>query len=384
MILAKKDGQLDLSWNEICSVLNMSCKQDYLRKFSAGIYAYRNFLRRQREDYQPSAGELDTMTELENKTFEYRREKIRMQDQRRMVNKGLREWARAERIEEVVRNAMRDIVKENPLPDFTHKKQQALSGNENKNEGVLLLSDWHVGMRTDNIVNQFDSAVLKDRIEVLTQAVIDDGNQHNIQHLHVFCLGDLVHGLIHVTARIDQEEDVVHQCMTAAEMLSRMLHRFSCEFPVTVYWSRGNHERIMANKKESIARESFADLILWYMKERLSGYNISFYENSSDDEIIMTDICGHHCLAVHGHKDKPAKAVQNLSLMTKMFPDYIFMGHFHANAERDIQGAEVIVNGSLCGTDDYALALRRTSTPSQKFMIFNREGRYCTYNVRLD
>ena len=382
MILGKKDGQIDLSWNEICSALNMSCKQDYLRKFSAGIYAYRNFLQRQREAYQPGAGELDKMTELENKEFSFRREKIRMQDQRRMVNKGLREWARAERIEEVVRDAVKQVNIETPLPEFTQKKQKALSGE--RKEGVLLLSDWHVGMCTDNIVNQFDSAVLKDRVEVLTQAVIDNGNQQDIQHLHVFCLGDLVHGLIHVTARIDQEEDVVHQCMAAAELLSRMLHRLSYEFPITVYWSRGNYDRVMANKKESIARESFADLILWYMKERLSGYDISFYENESDDEIIMADICGHHCLAVHGHKDKPAKAVQNLSLMTKTFPDYIFMGHYHANAERDIQGAEVIVNGSLCGTDDYALALRRTSTPSQKFMIFNRDGRYCTYNVRLD
>lgn len=382
MILGKKDGQIDLSWNEICSALNMSCKQDYLRKFSAGIYAYRNFLQRQREAYQPGAGELDKMTELENKEFSFRREKIRMQDQRRMVNKGLREWARAERIEEVVRDAVKQVNIETPLPEFTQKKQKALSGE--RKEGVLLLSDWHVGMCTDNIVNQFDSAVLKDRVEVLTQAVIDNGNQQDIQHLHVFCLGDLVHGLIHVTARIDQEEDVVHQCMAAAELLSRMLHRLSYEFPITVYWSRGNHDRVMANKKESIARESFADLILWYMKERLSGYDISFYENESDDEIIMVDICDHHCLAVHGHKDKPAKAVQNLSLMTKIFPDYIFMGHFHANAERDIQGAEVIVNGSLCGTDDYALALRKTSIPSQKFMIFNPSGRYCTYNVRLN
>ena len=92
---------------------------------------------------------------------------------------------------------------------------------------------------------------------------------------------------------------------------------------------------------------------------------------------------GNTIFAVHGHKDKPAGAVQNLSLLLKQFPDMVLMGHFHSTAEREIQGAEVIVNGSLCGTDDYAMSLRRTSHSTQKLLIIDHEGRQCTYNIRL-
>ena len=92
---------------------------------------------------------------------------------------------------------------------------------------------------------------------------------------------------------------------------------------------------------------------------------------------------GQTIFAAHGHKDKPATAVEHLSLLLKTFPDMVLLGHYHSAAEREIQGAEVIVNGSLCGTDDYAMSLRRTSKPSQKLLVINREGRLCTYNITL-
>ena len=111
--------------------------------------------------------------------------------------------------------------------------------------------------------------------------------------------------------------------------------------------------------------------------------NIKLIDNEVDDEIIMADICGNKIFAVHGHKDKVNTCIPNLSLLLKTFPDYVFMGHYHSNAESEINGAEVIVNSSLCGTDDFAVSLRRSSHPAQKFIVFDKKGRVCTYDVRL-
>lgn len=380
LILGKKDGEVELSWTDICNTLGLNCGQEYIRKIAMGIYEYRNYLRQQHEDEELSDSELNSIGKAEAAEMRSRMTKMQMQDQKRMVNRDLREWARAEHLQETIAKAIQNLNTEKPL---VVKKRHI--NKDAKNEGALLLSDWHVGMVTDNAVNKFNKVIFKQRIEKLMQDTIENAKRHDIKKLHVFSLGDLANGLIHVTTRINNEEDIVQQCITVAETLSEMLMEFSESFDVNFYWSRGNHERVSANKKESVCRESFSDLILWFLKARLANLDgITICENKMDDEIIITDICGQTCLAVHGHKDKPARSLQNLALLLKIFPDYIFMGHFHSNAERDIQGAEVIVNGSLCGTDDYAMSLRRTSIPSQKFMVFNSDGRLCTYNIRLD
>jgi predicted phosphodiesterase len=125
-------------------------------------------------------------------------------------------------------------------------------------------------------------------------------------------------------------------------------------------------------------------MILWYIKARMEGrQGLKFCKNEIDDEIIVTNILGNTIFAAHGHKDKPAKAVEQLSLLLRKFPDMVLLGHFHSAAEREVQGAELIVNGSLCGTDSYAFNLRKTSHPSQKFIVLSKQGRECTYNLRL-
>jgi len=141
----------------------------------------------------------------------------------------------------------------------------------------------------------------------------------------------------------------------------------------------------MANKDESISKESFARFIPWYLEARLKDYpTIEIIDNKYDNGISVANVCGFTTFAVHGHLDSVKNSVSNLSLMLKMFPDYVFMAHYHHNVEDEIHSCEVIVNSSLSGTDDYAKDKRLTAKPSQKFMIFNDvDGRECTYNINL-
>ena len=382
LVLAKARKEVDLSWCAVRDKLGLDCSPEYLRKVAFGIAKYDKYLKDRRANEELDSTEAAEFTELENKGFWLQREKQKMQDQRRMLRKDLREWARADHLKEEIIKAVKELE---PLQFHKFKPTRGMYHTYGQ-EAVLLLSDWHIGMVTDNVVNIYNEIEFSKRVGQLTHNVAKICMEHNITTIPVFGLGAFINGLIHVTTRINNEEDVIRQTMRAADMLAEMLGTFSEGMSVKFYWSRGNHDRVTANKKESVCRESFADIILWYLQARLEGCgDIEFMENEiKDDEIIVTHICEQTIFAVHGHKDKPAKAVQNLSLMLKIFPDYVFMGHYHAAAEREIQGAEVIINGSLCGTDNYAKDLRRTSHPSQKLMLFDEDGRVCTYNIRLD
>jgi predicted phosphodiesterase len=120
------------------------------------------------------------------------------------------------------------------------------------------------------------------------------------------------------------------------------------------------------------------------IKARLSGINnIKIVSNEYDDEIIVGDICGHTVFGVHGDADKVNNVVQNLTLMIRKFPDAIVMGHMHHEMKDTVQGIEVIMSDSLCGVDSYAKKIRKIGNAGQTFIIFNRDQRECTYNIKV-
>ena len=44
----------------------------------------------------------------------------------------------------------------------------------------------------------------------------------------------------------------------------------------------------------------------------------------------------------------------------------------------------VTTNGTLSGVDEYAKDLRLTGTATQTLMMYNKDGRYCTYKIKLN
>lgn len=328
-----------------------------------------------------NVSEDDILAEYELKKINFEKEKIKYQDQRREYFNLLRESARLDHIKEHIEKVALDICKQKPLEwEFVHK-------TNNSKEGVLLISDFHFGLEIENFLNTYNKEEFLKRINRLTMKTIEHGRFHGIKTLHVVNLNDLISGIIHVTVRIANTEDVIEQTQFIAEILAEVLCKFANEFEEVKFYSvLDNHSRVTPNKKEAIDSESFARFIPWYLKPRLKDIsNISIIENELDGSIGIIDVCGYTCFAVHGHQDSVKTATSDLAMMIKKFPDYVFLSHYHHSQEYEIHSCEVIVNSSLCGTDEFAKRLRRTSKPAQKFMVFNGdEGRETTYSIRLD
>lgn len=378
-------GEIKMDWLDACILLGMKWDVNAARKKGEAYHKKDIENEKYLNERMKKLEETEDFTAADKKMQLLERSKIKMRDQKRMVNSELRKYARTEHILDVIDQAIRDTAGTISFDDYD-ADIVTIEKSTYKNEGVLLLSDWHRGQCSKNHWNTFNDAVFHERIQTLVNQTIDNGIKNNIRKLHVFALGDMINGLIHVTTRINNDENVVMQTVKAAETLVKMLEAFSRHFDVYTYFSRGNHDRISANKKEEISDESFFDFMQYYVEMRLGGEDhptIHPVRNSVDPEIIRAEVAGHVCFGVHGHKDKTETAAKNLSTFMREIPDYIFMGHYHSAAETEVNGTEVIVNSSLCGTDDFAVSLRRYSKPSQKFMVFNRTGRICTYNILL-
>lgn len=377
LCLAKLNKEIDLDWSEIVEVLGLTCSGDHLRKTAYGM----------KEEYDfaiANVSDSEIAREIKHKITELKKSEVRFRDQRREHSKIVKEWARAEAIKEFIKETAEIIGKNKPLLSNPKKNYN----NDSSKEGVILFSDWHAGLFVQNHWNNFNVEELKRRVNKVVEKTIEYGKENNINKLHMFLLGDLINGLIHVTTRINNTEDVVRQTQIVSEILAEISVKFSNEFEeVKIYTVRGNHDRITANKKDELAKESFVDFIPWYLMARLSHIkNIEIVENTYDDEIIIAEICGKFKVAgVHGHRDRVSSVVQDITLMTKQFVDYIFMGHVHHNFSTEIHSVEVIVNPSLSGVDDFSKEIRKTSKPCQKFMVFDSsESLVATYPIRLD
>jgi UDP-2,3-diacylglucosamine pyrophosphatase LpxH len=254
-------------------------------------------------------------------------------------------------------------------------------------EAILVISDSHVGLKAKNHWNSYDMDEFIKRIQRLIAKAIEYCKAHGVYKLKVFLLGDIINGLIHITTRINNQEDVIEQTMKAAEVIAEALTKLSTEIQIVeIFSARGNHDRVTPNKKEEIRSESFMDIIPWYLKARLKPINnIVLFDNEVDDETIITEVCGNLVYSVHGHRDGVESVVADLTLMFDKKPICVIMGHLHHHKETEVHGVEVIVNPSFSGVDDFSVNNRKTAKPAQKLIIFDPvEGRLCTYSIRLD
>lgn len=379
LVVAKIEKEHDLDWIEIRDLIGLECHQDTLRKESMGMYKYHIHMQNKQQD----SLDADILKQFEDKRIEAQKEKFLLQDQRREYNRLIREQARFEHLRNEIIKSVHDLAKQKPLV-WDNKE---IDYNNLHRESLVLFSDWHKGLFANNYWNHFDNNEFIRRVKRLTQKTIEYSKLHGVQTLHTFLLGDLVNGYLHVTSRINATEDVVTQTKSVAETLAEVLCKFANEFEqIKVYHTRGNHDRLTPNKSDEIAKESLSDLVLWYLQARLEHItNIQFVTNTYDDEIIDADVCGQKIFAVHGHRDRPNEVIKNLSLMTKVVPDMVCMGHYHHHEEDEQHGIELVINNSLSGVDCYAKEIRKTGKPAQKLLIFDHhEKRLATYNIRLD
>lgn len=322
----------------------------------------------------------EILDKYEEIRIESEKEKIRNQDQKREYRKLIRNQARFEKIRDDIVDAITKLETKKPLtinPSF---------GKVNsKKEGLVLFSDWHYGMICDNTFNKFNKEIFNQRVNKLIEKTIEYGKKNEISVLHVANLGDALSGNIHVSTRVQSNEDVIAQLKYVAETIAEALSIFANHFSVIKYYNViGNHSRVLPSKNEVGIKENFEYLIPWYLEARLKDFkNVEMV--SDEDGMVLANICGQKIVFVHGNYDKVDKSVKDLPQMLGYVPNFIISGHIHHHNEKEHGITTTIVNGSLVGVDDHAVQGRYYAKPSQKFLVFDEnEALECTYIIKLN
>ena len=323
----------------------------------------------------------EVLKELEEKKLELEKEKIKYRDKKREYMNLVRPQARFERMLEVLQDSVEEINKVKPII-----YNPTIQINSGKREAVLLASDWHIDSKFNHCLGQYNLEIAKSRLDDLLTKTIKYCHINEVGTLHLELLGDNINGGIHWSSKVNSEEDTVSQVMTLCELLTSFITELCNYIPnVKVYSVIGNHSRLSMNKKESQQGENLERLIPFYLKARLNNVNnIEIMDNCNvDDGIIMFEVLGSKIIGVHGDMDRPTQVVDNMIKMFRVIPNEIHMGHLHHHYEKEEYDIEVVLNGSLQGTDYYSKDIRKSGKPMQKLMIYDGDGKLCTYKIKL-
>lgn len=335
------------------------------------FYVVSKMLKNIENDFCMSEDEVvDKLVEIRDEIY---KEKCKLQDANREKRNNLRIEARYENLVEV----FKDSLYCNDIEIADYKKRIK---NDKIKYAVLCLSDWHCGSKVDNQFNYYDIDTMVDRAMVIRDKAIDYCNLHSVTDLIIEINGDMVDGLIHISSRVEQEEGVLNQIVTVTNLLSKMINSMKPYFnSIKVVTTLGNHGRMTPNKTDSSTKENFEMLIPIMLRDKLKDVKVldskglDFIKYEINDKII--------CVA-HGHNDKLSSVVNDFSKIFKIVPNEVHLGHSHGY--QDINDCDIItnVNGSLIGSDEYSLTIRKITKPSQNLIIYDNDR--CVYELKAE
>lgn len=358
------------NWGKLVDTLKFNCSGEALR------HRVRRYLKK-------NPNFLDSSVEGEMYANDYI-EQQKVRDWYNAYRRDIREETRIQNLKDEIERAANKFAAIKPAA-WIRKAYAVDDKYEGLTEAVLLLSDLHIGAECNNYYNNYNSDIAATRLGTLAANVVKYCERNHVNTLHVLNLGDMIHGLIHTNARIEQQMDVSEQIIIAGELIAQFMATITQAAPNITYRSVfDNHSRAIANKNEHIEKEQFSRVIDWFVQERLKDTKIKFIDDNIDGGVGKFKLeNGKSIVFAHGHQDSINSSWQNFIGMTKEWVDYIILAHYHNSKEKTYNGSVVFVNGSLVGTESYAFGRRLFSDPVQKLLVFNNTDTYQDININL-
>ena len=373
---AHSDGELDMTWSELATVMNEECGNDwgesaYRKKYTEGLAWW--------DEVFAGMTSGDALEAMRDERHAITKERVKLRDERNELNKLLRNDARKETQLDLVREQIAKIGEQKfPVPKVV------FNGESSGREMVVCLSDLHLGATFDG----FDSDIAYTRIVQYLFEIKEIAARYNIKSCTVALLGDLINGGIHPNLRISNRENVIEQTMLAGEMISNFLHMLSESFAsINIVHVAGNHSRVVANKEESLLNERLDDIVVWYVQGALSHLKCIHWSDCKipSNTYSEFEVCGKQYVAIHGDFDVCSESgMAKLITWLGYKPYAILCGHKHTSGMMDVAKVQVIQSGCLCGSgDDFTTQNRLSCDPSQTVLVCDANGIYGIYPIRL-
>lgn len=333
------------------------------------------------EEKESLISEKDILSELDAKKLEIQKERQRFFDQRVAYNKIVRDRAREEELNDIIRSC----ISSGKLNEYTFDSS-IIPERSGGNTLLVSLNDIHYGASIDNAWCKYNTEICAEMMQRYLDKIISIANLHGSEDCVVWAAGDEISGNIHRTIQVTNKENVIEQVMGVSELIAGFLAELSKHFHSVKFVSvAGNHSRIEANKDNSITGERLDNLVEWYLAARLQNLENVIIDSSHklDETISLFSIRGKNYCMVHGDFDGSYGKVQSLQSMVRVPLYAILCGHKHHNQTDVVQGVKTIMAGSFQGMDSFCVEKRIVGSPEQMVCVCTADGVLCHYDVPL-
>lgn len=378
---AKDIGTLDITWDEVADILNKELRDDGEYYTSS---AYRKKYQ-QAKLFKDEVFSKETNGEAEKKYQEQRRElemlKTQYRDERRGWNAQNYAAARFEQQMDYLAEQLQKIGKQEFLVFDSVDR-------ESTKDLIVILSDLHAGQTFSNCFGEYNSDIMRERLETYLDKIVEVIITQNIQDVYIACLGDLISSNIRLSIQVSNRENIIDQVKISAEAIANFSTKIAeyCHH-VYVYNVSGNHSRLQSSKELDVKDERLDNLIAWIVKQMVDypGNNITVDLNNLDTTITEMTVRGKDFVLTHGDFNAWTPGdVGKISLMLGKIPYAILNGHLHTPAYAEINGVRCIQSASVAGSgDDYTIQRRLCGAPNQTMLTVTEDGIDAIYNVDL-
>lgn len=278
------------------------------------------------------------------------------------------------------------------FPDFPIHEKDCRCEGDGIGHTIILLSDVHYG----NLVHpkhlggrgEYNNEIAKNRIRHVFGEAYRFSNMHGRSetHLHVFMLGDILHGEIHDDFITEQgaEESILQLLPFFSTLYIEALGVFDS---VKFYGVVGNHGRNTQQKLFTKAVVGNHEYFFYHLLEMFLDKNAGLGAMQTAESLWdIADVGGWKFLLHHGDLIRSTKGLsgnpdyglsKNSALMRNLAGqyDYSVCGHFHRPIKvLDFMDMQMWVNGSVIGGDHFSInCLAKATDPCQTLLFVDEE-----------
>ena len=376
LCFAKDNGVLDMTWGQLADVLNSQLVSDeceylgesaYRKKYQQAKAFYDDvFSRMQSDEYHDNI-----VTQIR----ELMKERYKLQTEKLEYHKWLREDARDELFEEKVVSSIKSNVCHTELP-------RPIPVKHNSRMGILSIADCHFGKDFkifglfNEVINEYSPEIFYARMEQIYNETIELINKEGLTSLHIYNLGDSVEGFIRNSQLWSLRWGVIDSATIFGNYMGHWLKRLSEVVNISYFQTDGNHDelRLLDGKKGQHLCESAGKIVKNCIVLINEGNpNFKYVENATG--LIFDNVCGYNILGIHGEVKDLSSAIKGYEDIYDSKISYLFAGHKH-HAEYVNCGVRkgCIGVGSIVGSDDFSITLRKCADATASFVIFE-EGK---------
>ena len=372
------------TWEDVADILNAELGNDF--EPSAYRKPYQYYKRIDNAKAVEKAKEEDYLTELEEKTFRWQKERQKTRDLTGRLNQMIREQSRKEAIYEELAIIAKDVP-------FPKPPKNIITKEDNDTSGILFVSDTHYGADFSipglrgEILNHYSVEEFEKRMWKLLDDVLLIVKKEKLKSLNVFDLGDNIEGILRLSSLNFIKYGIVDSTMGYAKFMITWLNKLSESIYIDFYRTQGNHDdlRIISGKKGDFPHENVGKIITEFIKLGLTNNPNVRVHDISDTKHIYLEMYGEYILATHGEESNQGNAIKDYEDLYGHKVNYLYGGHLHSKSALEVSFTKEVKRvGSIIGVNDYAIGLRKSARPSATLDIFVKDkGRFAEYTIRV-